>query len=82
MDINDVIIIKFIVMYYCPSAGSVHRYGRLLHMCQKFKPRLLLSNRCHVEYFDLAIVLSPDPAPNREKGLVYIECFLGLVSEF
>ena len=28
------------------------------------------------------LVSSPDPAPKREKGLVYIERFLGLVSEF
>ena len=31
---------------------------------------------------DTGIVSSPDPAPKREKGLVYIERFLGLVSEF
>ena len=28
------------------------------------------------------IISSPDPAPKREKGLVYIQRFLGLVSEF
>ena len=28
---------------------------------------------------ELALVSSPDPAPKREEGLVYIECFLGLV---
>ena len=38
---------------------------------------------CHVWVCPyISLVLSPDPAPKREKGLVYIECFLGLVSEF
>ena len=51
MDINDVIIIKFIVMYSCLSACSIHWYGEAItHACHKLKPRLLLSNRCHVEY--------------------------------
>ena len=29
-----------------------------MHAHRKFKPRLLLSNRCHVEYFDLALPFS------------------------
>ena len=55
MDINDIIIIKFIVTYYCPSACSIHRYGEAVaHVLHRLKPRLLLSNYCHVEYIDLA----------------------------
>ena len=50
MDIRD-LIIKFIVTYYCLNAGSIHRYGEAaVHVHCKLKPRLLLSNRCNVEY--------------------------------
>ena len=56
MDVNDVIIIKFIVTYYCLSACSIHRYGEAVaHARRKLKPCLPLSNHCHVEYFDLSI---------------------------
>ena len=58
MDIHDVII-KFIVTYYCRSAYSIHRYGApVVYARCKLEPRLLPSNRCHVEYFDLALSLS------------------------
>ena len=53
MDINDVIIIKFIVTYYCLSACSIHWYGEAIaHARHKLKPCLLLSNRCLVEYIN------------------------------
>ena len=58
MDINGVIIIKFIVTYYCPSACSIHRYGEAVVHAPRLKPRLLLSNHCHVEYIDLVQVLA------------------------
>ena len=61
MDIRD-IIIKFILMYYCLSACSIRKYGEAVMHAQttrsKLKPRLLLRNYCHVEYFDLALSFS------------------------
>ena len=59
MDINDVILVKFIVMLYCLSACSIYRYGEaVVHAHCKLKPHLLRSSRCHVEYFDLALSLT------------------------
>ena len=62
MDINDIIIIKFIVTYSCLSACSIHRYGEAIAHAQtarrKLKPHLLLGNCCHVEYFNLISILS------------------------
>ena len=75
MDINDAIIItcKFIVTYYCLSACSVHRYRSLLCMrAESLKPCLLLSNPCHVEYFDLALSLSLNSWLNKSRVLFVI----------
>ena len=55
VDINDVIIIKFIVTYYCPRDCLVPRYMYIVWeaiahaqtTCPKLKSRLLLSNHCH-----------------------------------
>ena len=62
MDVRDVIIIKFIIIYYCLSAFSIPKYGEAIAhaqtACPKLKPHLLLSNSCHVEYFDLDLFLS------------------------
>ena len=55
-----------------------HVYANRMHdliTTRKFNSRDCL-------YSIRMVVSSPDPAPKREKGLVYIECFLGLVSEF
>ena len=58
VDTNDVIIIKLIVTYYCLNACSIHRYGEgVAHAWCKLKPHLLLSNRCRIEYFNLALSL-------------------------
>ena len=45
-------IIELIVTYYCLRACSASTYiwEAVAHVCCKLKPRLLLSNRCHVEY--------------------------------
>ena len=51
MDIRDVIIIKFIVKYYCLSAYSIRRHGEpVAHARHKLKSRLLLSNGCYAHW--------------------------------
>ena len=48
-----------LLVLHCLSAYSIHRYGEpIAHVHCKLKSRLLLSNRCHVEYCDLALSLS------------------------
>ena len=51
MDINDIIIIKLIVTYYCMRVCSIQLCEAVAHaqtVHPKLKPRLLQSNRCHV----------------------------------
>ena len=60
MDINDVIIIKFVIMYYClqvPQYSYCEPVAHVQTVRSTLKPRLLLSNGCHVEYFDLTLAL-------------------------
>ena len=66
--------VKSVYMLHC----MYHVYANRMHdliTTRKFNSRDCL-------YSIRMVVSSPDPAPKREKGLVYIECFLGLVSEF
>ena len=59
VDINEVMLIKVIVMFYCLSACSMHRYGEaVVHAHCKLKPRLLLTSHCHFGYFNLALSLT------------------------
>ena len=75
MDTNDVIIIKFIVTYYCLSACSIHRYGEAIAhaqtACCKLKPHLLRSNHCHVEILQSHSVSLTGLLANQVMSVVY-----------
>ena len=43
-----------------------------MHVHRKFKPHLLLSNCCHVEYFDLALSLSPNSWLTKSRVLFVV----------
>ena len=85
MDIND-LITMFIVTYYCLSAYSIHRYDEpVAHARHKLKPRLLLSNCCHVEYCNLALSLSLDSWLTKSRVLFVIlegNLYSGLTSVY
>ena len=84
-DVNDIIIIKFIITYH--QVCSVPSYGEVVVHAQtarpKLKPCLLLSNRCHTEYFDLTLSLSPNSWLTKSQVLFVVRegnLHLGLTS--
>ena len=76
VDIRDVIIIKFIVIYHCLSTCSIHRYGEVVAHVQverhRLKPCPLLGNCIATLNTSISLCLSLNSWLTKSQVLIVI----------